>query len=231
MEKQKTQKELRELYSDKYVRMFENDERLQFKRVKGILEHVNLSANDVIGDFACGNGILSSIIHHKVKSCYGVDFSGEFIETAKRRAEKNKVSNVSYIEADIVDFCKDNLNFFDKIFTLDFSEHIYDQDFIKIYTSIYSSLKPGGILFLHTPNGEFLIEIFKNKGIMQQFPEHIAVRNAASYIHMLNKIGFTNIQINYISHYNNILRFLHVFSFLPMIGKFFKARLLITCSR
>ncbi|MDQ3190061.1 MAG: methyltransferase domain-containing protein [Bacteroidota bacterium] len=226
----KTKEELRTLYTEDYVSRFEKFEKSQTARIKGILKHIKFSKEDVVGDFACGNGILSRLIHQRVSACFGVDFSKEFIEIARESSKNRGISNVSFIEADIIAYSKDNTDFFDKICTLDFSEHIYDAEFISIYSAIYTALKKDGQLYLHTPNGDFIVEILKDLGIMEQFPEHIAVRNSQDYIKLLTGIGFRNMEVKFIPHYN-ILKYLHFFSLLPFIGKFFKARILISCSR
>ena len=227
----KEQEELRDLYRSDYVTKFEQNRSEQSRRVAGILTHIPFNKTDLVGDFACGNGIVADYIHDKVQAYYGVDFSDEFIQLIQQKVANNAaVSNVYPFAEDIISFCKEKPAFFDKALTLDFSEHIYDEEFMNIYTAIYASLKKGGSLFLHTPNGEFLIEIFKDRGIMKQFEEHIAVRGPKAYIELLSKIGFKDIQVKFIPHYN-VLKHLHLLSFVPIIGKYFKARILIQCTK
>ena len=220
---------LRKLYESDYVEHFEKKSDLQSERIKKIVERISVDGNDIVADFGCGNGLLASSIYDKVKAYYGVDFSNEFIDSFSKKMELSaSADNIYLFASDILEFCKERPNFFDKAFTLDFSEHLYDEDFINIYQTIYRSLKKGGTLYLHTPNGEYFLEILKSKGVMKQFPEHIGVRCASSYINMLRKIGFIDIKINYLAHYN-ILKYFHFLSYLPFIGKYFRARLLITC--
>lgn len=220
---------LKELYKKEYVDSFEKNRASQLARIRNIVQYIDLDPKDVVADFACGNGLLAEVISDKVNEYHGVDFSEAFIDAFRQKISNNGWSGkINAHCSDIVDFCRKHADFFNKTFTLDFSEHICDEDFMVIYSGIYNSLKQGGSLFLHTPNGDFFVEILKNKGIMEQFPEHVAVRNANSYLEMLEKIGFRNIEIKYLPHYN-ILRYLHPFSFIPLIGKYFKARLLIVC--
>ena len=225
-----TQEELRDLYRSDYVAKFEQN-RDQLQRIEGIVKHIPFNQYDVVCDFACGNGLVADCIHDQVKAYYGVDFSDEFIELIQQKVKNQPgYSNVHPFAQDIISFCKDKPSFFDKALTLDFSEHIYDNEFVDIYTAIFQSLKKDGMLFLHTPNGEFLVEILKNKGIMKQFPEHIAVRKPAEYITLLSNIGFKNIEVKFIPHYN-VLKHLHLLSFVPLIGKYLKARILIQCTK
>jgi hypothetical protein len=46
---------------------------------------------------------------------------------------------------------------------MDFSEHVYDDDWLKILSSIKNSIKSGGSLYLHTPNSLFFVEQMKEK--------------------------------------------------------------------
>ena len=93
--------------------------------------------------------------------------------------------------------------------------------------SIKSSLKKGGKLYIHTPNGKFFLEIMKSFNfIFKQFSEHIAVRNVEENIILLERSGFKIKKIVFLSHYN-ILKFIHVFSYIPWVEKYFQARLFI----
>jgi len=62
---------------------------------------------------------------------------------------------------------------------MDFSEHVYDEEWREILRGIRSALKPTGRLYLHTPNAEFILEIMKARNlILARQPEHVAVRTA-----------------------------------------------------
>jgi 2-polyprenyl-6-hydroxyphenyl methylase / 3-demethylubiquinone-9 3-methyltransferase len=198
-------------------------------RIRRLLKYFNFNKTQIIADLGCGEGKLAKLISHKIKEYFGVDFSLHSISYAKEL--NSDLLNAKFIIGDISDFCKNNQMTFDKVFTLDFSEHIDDCDFSNIYSSIYRSLKEKGELIIHTPNRDFIVEWLKEKGILKQFPEHIAVRNEKQYLYLLKNIGFSNTKVIFLSHYLRILRFLHVFSFLPLVGKFFKARLLIICQK
>jgi SAM-dependent methyltransferase len=198
-------------------------------RIRRLLKYIDFNKTQIVADLGCGEGKLAKLVGNKVKEYYGVDFSEHSISYAKKL--NTNLLNAKFIIGDISEFCNKNEAAFDKVFTLDFSEHIDDSDFSSIYGSIYRSLKEKGELIIHTPNRDFVIEFAKKIGILNQFPQHIAVRNAREYLSLLNKIGFKNIKIIFLSHYMVGLRFLHLFSFIPFVGKFFKARLLIICQK
>ena len=151
----------------------------------------------------------------------GVDFSADFIAAAEDLAEGKE--RYSFHCQDIVAYCGEHRGEFDIAATLDFSEHIDDETFVRIYSAIRRSLKPGGRLYLHTPNLAFFMEQLKDKGVLRQFPEHIAVRDADQNVDLLRQCGFRQIDVEKIAHYN-VLRYLHPLS---SISDVFAARLWI----
>lgn len=217
----------KKLHSGAYVEMYENK---PISRVERLVPFLRLTGNEQLADFACGNAMLLPLIHNRVAHYYGVDFSEDFINAAEQRAAKYSIKNCSFFCEDIVTFCDAHASRFDIATTFDFSEHIDDSDFVRIFSAIRRTLKRGGHLFLHTPNLDFIIEQLKEKGIMKQFPEHIAVRTADENVTLLEQSGFAraDIVVNGIAHYE-ILRLLHPLRHLPMAGKFFVARLFIEC--
>lgn len=71
----------------------------------------------------------------------------------------------------------------------------------------------------------------KARGILlKQLPEHIAVRSPAANVALLEAAGFRVIKLHLISHCN-VLKCLHIFSLLPLVGRFFKARIFIEAIR
>lgn len=217
------------LHGEAYTQRFEQFRSLQLKRLRGILKNISFNKTDVVADFGCGNGLLFEFIYDKINKYYGIDFSESLLNLfRKRNADKIAATGAILFEGDIIEFCKQHTKEIDKAFTLDFSEHITDEDFVQIYTAITSSLKPDGVLYLHTPNLDFFVEKLKDKGIMKQFPEHIGVRNAKQYQRLLKIAGFNRVKVKHIPHYN-WLKFLHIFSFIPLLGKYFKARIFLKC--
>jgi 2-polyprenyl-3-methyl-5-hydroxy-6-metoxy-1,4-benzoquinol methylase len=218
--------ELRDMYRSGYVLKHKNP---PVKRIHNILKHIKLNRTDVVADYACGDGILMESVYNRAGRYVGIDFSDELLRCARDRQQRIKASNVEFICQDIVTFCEENQGRFDKAFALDFSEHIYDDIFVSIFSAVRSSLKADGKLYLHTPNAGYFIEILKKIRILDQFPEHIAVRSGSELVDLLKLAGFTNASVSYLPHYN-ILKILHFLSIMPVLGKYFQARLLIECS-
>jgi len=222
-------KNLQALYEKKYVEKFEKDQ--SPIRISRLMRYIHLPGDSHVADFGCGNGMLLDCIHDKVGFYSGVDFSEHFILAARTRQRKSGISNAEFFCESIVSFCLNNGEKFDAGFILDLAEHVYDQEWAKILTAIHGALKPGGKLYLHTPNAEFFLEkMKKNNFVFHQFKEHIAVRDTLNNTRMLEDAGFSNCEVKLLPHYN-ILRFFHFLSFFPIIGKYFKARIFIIAEK
>ena len=149
----------KKLHGKKYVELFKNGQS-KF-RLERVINSMNLKTEYNVVDFGCGNGMLLPLIKNRV-SCYtGVDFSEEFIEAAKNQNLLASTKNAKFICKDVITFCNENRNTFDVAFDMDFSEHVYDEEWLNILKSINYSLKDGGKLYIHTPNLDFLIEKMK----------------------------------------------------------------------
>jgi len=216
------------MHSGEYVG---NYERKPISRLARLVPRMSLDPEGELADFACGNAMLLPLTHDRVKHYHGVDFSADFIRAAERRARASNITNCSFHCADIVDFCQANPGRFSTATAMDFSEHIDDADFLRIFSAIRMSLRDGGKLYLHTPNLTFVLELLKQRGILPQFPQHIAVRDAAHNVRLLEQCGFRpdRIVVHEIPHYN-VTRLVHPLRRLPGIGKFFSARLFIECT-
>lgn len=216
------------LHSGEYVERYNSK---PIDRVRNLVPRMQPLDDMRIADFACGNGMLLHVLEDNYISYDGVDFSPDFVAAAKAWAERAGRCRYRFHCADIRDFCARYSNHFDVAATLDFSEHVDDDSAVAIYQSIRGSLRPGGRLYLHTLNLDFFMERAKQWGIVPQFPEHIAVRDGRSTANLLIAAGFDpdGIRVETIRHYN-ILKLLHPLSNLPVVGKYFAARLWVVAA-
>jgi 2-polyprenyl-6-hydroxyphenyl methylase/3-demethylubiquinone-9 3-methyltransferase len=218
----KSQAELKDLHGEEYVNNFADST----YRLDRLLPYIRLPKNADIVDYGCGTGLMMQLLHSKVRTYTGVDFSPPFIAAANQKKQSLGIRNAEFHCLDIHDFAKSNPARFDTAFAMDFSEHVYDEDWLKILFSIKRTLKPGGALYLHTPNKDFLAEICrKHNFILKQFPAHIAVRSIEENEALVRRAGY-KVKTRTMPHYN-ILRLAHPFSYLPIIGKYFEARIFI----
>lgn len=213
------------LHSGDYVERYKRKTLDRMRNLAGLMQVPDAA---VLADFACGNGMLFQVLGDRSGTYHGIDFSADFVASAREWAQQSGLHNGVFHCADIVDFCAAHPGEFDVATTMDFSEHVDDAAALVIYRAIRQSLKPGGTLWLHTPNLEFFLERVKDRGVLPQFPEHIAVRSGAGMTDLLVQAGFTRegIAVRTIAHYN-VLKLLHPLSWLPVVGRFFKARLWI----
>jgi 2-polyprenyl-6-hydroxyphenyl methylase/3-demethylubiquinone-9 3-methyltransferase len=184
-----------------------------------------------VADFGCGNGILLELIRDRVAEYVGVDFSDAFVREARRRQVEQGISQASYHCGDIVAFCAEHLDRFDAAFALDFVEHVYDDQLLRIGRAIYSALTADGVFYLHTPNGEYFMERLRDRGVLAQIEGHVAVRDAASYTQLLEACGFSDVRVRYLPHYLRAAAVLHGLGALPIVGRHFRARLFLTCRK
>lgn len=220
----KSEEELKALHGRAYVENFESQSPFRLER---LYKYFVLHRGDKVVDFACGNGMLMTLVAPHVESYAGVDFSEPFIEAANKRKRRFSISNAEFFAEDIKEFCRARPLQFDVAFAMDFSEHVYDAEWLSILGAIRGSLRPGGRLYLHTPNAEFFLEKLKARNwIVKQFPEHIAVRSPSENVRLLEEAGFSVSRVCLLAHYN-ILRFVHWLSYMPVVGRYLKARILI----
>jgi len=225
----KSSAQLKALYGDAYVAQYRA---LSPERLQRLLPYIDLRPTDIVADFGCGNGMLYDLIGHRVRQYVGVDFSESFIHAARERINGARSQNAQFVCSTIEAFCATRPSCMDAAFAMDFSEHVYDDEWRDILRSIRSALKPGGALYLHTPNAAFVVEILKARNfILPQQPEHIAVRTAAENCRLLREAGFQVAAARVLPHYLPLLSRAHALTLLPGIGRFFGARLFIEARR
>jgi cyclopropane fatty-acyl-phospholipid synthase-like methyltransferase len=223
-----SEEELRAIYDQSYVDQYDPH---AVQRIRRMLPFFDLSAGDEVADFGCGNGVLLELVAPRVRAYVGVDFSEEFVRAAERRRDAGAVPNGSFHCGDIVSFCEAHPNRFDAAFALDFSEHVYDDQFVRIFRAIHGSLKPGAALYLHTPNAEYFMERLKARGILTQVEGHVGVRDVAQHAKLLAECGFASVHVRYLAHYLYVASLFHGLGSLPLVGRLFRARLLLTCRK
>jgi 2-polyprenyl-6-hydroxyphenyl methylase / 3-demethylubiquinone-9 3-methyltransferase len=216
--------ELLAIYDQGYVDQYDPH---AVPRMRRLLPLVDLAPTDVVADFGCGNGVLLELIAGRIGRYVGVDFSEPFVREAMRRAAANGIANGAFERADLVEFCARHPRAFDAAFALDFSEHLYDDQFVRIFSAIRGALKPGGRLYIHTPNAEYFLERFHEWGVLRQVEGHVGVRAARQHVELLERCGFERIDVHYLAHYLTFASKFHVLGRLPIVGRFFRARLFI----
>ena len=115
------------------------------KRTKFAMSFMNKES--VVLDAGCGVGWSSFIFAKKAKRVYGVDYSNEAIEYAKKKYKKN---NLSFIIMNVCDLRFDD-NSFDIVISFEVTEHLMLEQGKRFIAEAYRVLKPGGLLIGTTP--------------------------------------------------------------------------------
>lgn len=218
----------KELHGADYVAIYETNTPARIAR---LVDRMDLPSGADVADFGCGNAMVLDHIKDKVRSYTGVDFSEPFIAAANARKSRLGVENARFLCMPIEAFCAKHPSAFDVVFAFDLSEHVYDDEWQVIVDGMHKALRPGGVVYLHTPNLAFFLEQMKRKNfVLRQFPEHIAVRDGAGNAAFFQRAGFQRIKVEYISHYN-ILRLVHPLSALPWLGRHFQARIFLSAMK
>jgi len=107
-----------------------------------------LTKDMLVLDCACGVGYGSDILRRSAGAVIGVDVSDKAIAYAK---EKYRAENLAFIASDARSLPFDDASF-DTVMSIETVEHFPDAD--KFIAEIHRVLRPGGLLFMTTPNGE-----------------------------------------------------------------------------
>jgi SAM-dependent methyltransferase len=218
--------DLKAIYNDQYVAEYDPH---AVPRIERMRPFFGLTGHEIVADFGCGNGVLLEVISRDVREYVGVDFSEAFVQAAEVRRDTRGLSNGRFCCEDIERFCANHPNQFDAGFALDFSEHLYDDQFVPIFRAIHGALKPGAALYLHTPNADYFMERLRASGVIAQIDGHVGVRNFAEHRRLLAGCGFDAVHVRYLPHYLYPASALHFLGRVPIIGPVFRARLFLTC--
>ncbi len=73
----------------------------QMPKLYGLaVEYAELGPEDTVIDLYCGIGTISLFLAQRAKMVYGVEWSAEAVEDARRNAQKNGISNVRFMAGD-----------------------------------------------------------------------------------------------------------------------------------
>lgn len=216
------------MHGDAYAKQFAHER--QTDRVARLVERIVLPRDAAVLDAGCGTGILAELLARRYGTYTGVDFSPAMVEECRARVAQQDLRNCEFLCVDLVEHMHGSKGEYDAIFMLDISEHVPDREWADIVAASRHALKSGGKVYLHTPNLDFAVERLKQRGWMRQLPEHVAVRDTKSNKQFFEKAGFMTVTVEALPHYN-VLRLLHNFSGVPVIGKYFAARVWIEAVR
>lgn len=106
-------------------------------------------------EIGCGPGYLMEYLTKSgFNNVAGIDVSEEQIDLARSKGLKADL-------ADVLDYLLGSRESYDVIIAIDLIEHFHREELLELFQLIYQALLPGGMVVIHTPNGEGL------------FPQHV----------------------------------------------------------
>ncbi len=109
----------------------------------------SFSVTDTVADIGCGSGIMISAIKNQVGHAYGIDSNPAAVEFGKAKFKNDKNVEIKLGQLDQTGLNPESLNF---ILCTEVIEHVFDSQVDKIFQHWFEILKPGGEIFLTTPN-------------------------------------------------------------------------------
>jgi 2-polyprenyl-3-methyl-5-hydroxy-6-metoxy-1,4-benzoquinol methylase len=166
---------------EKYLR---GREKLQPFKLK-MLELIKGETGGRILDIGCGSGVISEILHKSGFEVIGFDISFVALSEYKKLGFDGLISNAEYS----LPFKK---NVFDAVWMSEVIEHIVDFQALLMETA--RVLKPGGKLYLTTPNSIFygyrLMYLLGKCPTELQHPFHLRYFSPKFLVKILNRNGF-----------------------------------------
>lgn len=107
-----------------------------------------LPASAAIADIGCGPGFMVRYLLNKgFTRVTGIDGSAEQTAIAREKG-------LPVITGDALAHLRANPGTYDALLAMDFIEHFTKDELLPLFRAFNRALKPGGLLLLHTPNGE-----------------------------------------------------------------------------
>lgn len=113
-----------------------------------IREYLPAESNDVILDVGCGSGVVSSFLADSGARVRGIDGNDDALQFANETFRKPNLS----FEKGLVDAAFTADQPIDKVYCLEVLEHIYLEQGRQMLANFHRILRPGGSVFLTTPN-------------------------------------------------------------------------------
>ncbi|MFN0188041.1 MAG: class I SAM-dependent methyltransferase [Bacteroidia bacterium] len=136
---------------------------------------------NTIVDVGCGKGWFLLEARKRGWNVYGTEFSDEAIKICKAngiKMEKGDLSNLSFGKVK-----------FDVVFSSEVIEHVNTP--AGQFKNMYSILRPGGLLYLTTPNFNcYLRHIYKANYNIIEYPEHLGYFTKKTMHFGLTNAGF-----------------------------------------
>lgn len=177
-----------------------------------ILFLLDIKKDDKILDIGCADGSMMVYCGLMGGEVYGIDICLESIEKANKYLVKYGIKGKAILkDARKIDFPK---NYFDKIVSSDFFEHLSYEDNLLVLKEAKRILKPGGMLVIKTPNltylrfSKFFKQLIRIMKLQNPFSitiphttgdnhVHIGLTTKNKMVKIIKKSGFINFKFYY----------------------------------
>ena len=228
-----------DLYPDEYydglhrVTRFAATERKWRERDRDILRLV-LSGNPpategVLLDLGSARGDVCFLLAPRVRKAVGIDASPRAVALAETERLRRALDNVRFVQGDVASLDPIPDSSIDVAGAFDLLEHVDDATVRAMLGSLRRVLKPGGFLAAYTPNREHYVERMKARSVvLQQFPEHIAVRRPSEIRRLFEEEGWHLLDLTYSTAPFPAVRWVEkLLAPVPGIGRLFRYRILL----
>jgi len=144
----------------------------------------SFTTNKCVLDIACGEGYGSFLLSKNSKKIVGVDLNEEVI---KHASSKYKSNNLSFFAASIFNLPFED-GYFDLIICVETIEHVMDQK--SAISELKRVLKPGGLLFISTPEKD----VYNKDGLGNLSHYHEKELTSTEFIDLIS-IFFKRIEV------------------------------------
>lgn len=193
--------------SNKYLSSVYFTKQVGVAVAKDFLKDNRAEGKDVL-DFGCGPGNLFFALNSICKNInyYGMDFSKNSIEQLKDKCKDEKnFKDAFHIESFPLNHSKQ----YDYIICCEVIEHLDDKTLAEVTNELYKLLKPGGTLYVTTPNNEVLDEaktMCPECGCVFHRWQHVRSWNEFSVAEFFARSGFKKTKTKALNFDNNAVK-------------------------
>jgi SAM-dependent methyltransferase len=199
------------------------------ERDRDILRLVQPAKHQTVLDLGSARGDVCFLLAPRIREAIGVDASPRAIELAEAERARRGLANVRFVRSDVATLDGIPDASIDLAGAFDLLEHVDDPTVRQMLQALARVLRPGGVLAAYTPNREHYVERLKAHDlILKQFPEHIAVRRPREIRRLLEKEGWTVLEMTYSPAPFPVVRWIEKLLWrVPVIGRLFRYRILL----
>lgn len=181
-------------YNQKYFQARDYLDLHLAESIKILMKERNLKK---VLDVGCGTGRLVKFLNENGFETIGCDVVEEALKIAQRINKKNSIIKASATKLPFTD------RSFDLVIAISLIEHLTKNEAKKFIAEVKRILKPGGSVFLITPNfSSPLRYIFSKKWFAYSDPTHKHFFTPRSLSQLLKTHSFQNIKLRHKTAYN-----------------------------